>query len=326
MSTLFVDKANCDLDIEGGRIVMRQNGERAGTWPLAVIERVIANRGARVSGRLVAALAEAGIGLMIDSGRSKSAPAMVGPASADRGLKPAQYALVAEGGTRAKLAAALIVARLEGAIEVITRRAPAEPRLARLTQALARLKAPDVPPVAMLRGIEGAATAAFFEAFAAVVKKPFTFNGRNRRPPRDPVNVCLSLGYSLAYFDAARLIALAGLDPAIGIYHEPFAGRDSLGCDLVEPARPLVEEWVLSMLASGGIGLGEFSTANNACTLSKDGRRYVYRHFEENAAQPIRETLAGNVEAFAAFLRSVKPALPALSRDLAQQDFSQPDF
>ena len=69
MSTLFVDKSGCDLDVESGRIVMRQNGERGGTWPLALIGRVVANRGTRVSGRLVAALSAAGIGLMFDGGQ-----------------------------------------------------------------------------------------------------------------------------------------------------------------------------------------------------------------------------------------------------------------
>ena len=35
------------------------------------------------------------------------------------------------------------------------------------------------------------------EAEADSAQLPFDFAGRNRRPPRDPVNALLSLGYSL---------------------------------------------------------------------------------------------------------------------------------
>ena len=213
---------------------------------------------------------------------------------------------------RARLAAALIAARLDGACALLATRA--SPHLPRLQEARARLALDNPPPLATLRGIEGAAIAAFFEAFAGIVPKPFFFSGRNRRPPRDPVNVCLSLGYSLAHFDAARAAALCGLDPSIGFYHEPHAGRESLACDLVEPVRPLVEAWVLDLLGSGGIGTGEFSSAKDACTLSKQGRRFVYRHFEETAAEAIRAQLEAGAAALAAGLRN-SAGLPPPAED-----------
>lgn len=313
MTTLFVDKAGCDLDVEAGRIVMRENGERAGTWPLGLVERLVVNRGSRVSGRLAAALSRAGIGLMVDGGRSGDAPAMMAPAAADRGLRLAQYALASDERLRAPLAAALVAARLDGAIALVAARAKDDPRLARLRGAQASLAPPrPAPPIAVLRGIEGAGVAAFFEAYGALVPAPFAFAGRNRRPPRDPVNVCLSLGYSLAHFEAVRLAALNGLDPAIGFYHEPFPGRASLACDLVEPVRPHVENWVLELLASGGVGAGEFSSSGGGCVLSKPGRRFVYRHHEEIAAEAIRRKLEAGIAAFVAGLRAAPPpGLPA---------------
>jgi CRISPR-associated protein Cas1 len=44
-----------------------------------------------------------------------------------------------------------------------------------------------------LRGFEGIAARYYFEGFAQYITSPFTFNGRNRRPPKDPVNSMLSL-------------------------------------------------------------------------------------------------------------------------------------
>jgi CRISP-associated protein Cas1 len=56
-----------------------------------------------------------------------------------------------------------------------------------------------------LLGIEGNAARVYFAAFAGMIKIEdddgaefsFDFNGRNRRPPKDPVNALLSLAYSV---------------------------------------------------------------------------------------------------------------------------------
>jgi hypothetical protein len=67
------------------------------------------------------------------------------------------------------------------------------------------------------------------------------FGGRNRRPPRDPANAVLSLGYTLLHFEAVRACYGAGLDPMIGFFHNLDFGRESLACDLVEPLRPRLD-------------------------------------------------------------------------------------
>ena len=67
-------------------------------------------------------------------------------------------------------------------------------------------------------GLEGAA-AAYFRALAAAFPPALGFEGRNRRPPRDPVNACLSLGYTLLHGDAVREAAVQGFDPMIGVLH-----------------------------------------------------------------------------------------------------------
>ena len=56
-----------------------------------------------------------------------------------------------------------------------------------------------------LLGMEGAAAATYFRAFAGLLKQPdaegklspFHFEARNRRPPADPVNAMLSLAYAM---------------------------------------------------------------------------------------------------------------------------------
>ncbi len=49
----------------------------------------------------------------------------------------------------------------------------------------------------------------------------FDFRGRNRRPPRDPVNAMLSLAYALLAKDLTVIAAAVGFDPYLGFYHLP---------------------------------------------------------------------------------------------------------
>lgn len=53
----------------------------------------------------------------------------------------------------------------------------------------------------------------------------FDWEGRNRRPPRDPVNCLLSFAYSLIVKDLTATVYGVGFDPYSGFYH----GRGSGG-------------------------------------------------------------------------------------------------
>ena len=53
-----------------------------------------------------------------------------------------------------------------------------------------------------LLGIEGTAARRYFAEFSGMLKADgappdFDFDGRNRRPPKDPVNALLSLAYAM---------------------------------------------------------------------------------------------------------------------------------
>lgn len=87
--------------------------------------------------------------------------------------------------------------------------------------------------------MEGAGAAAYFGCFGHLLRAPeITFSGRNRRPPRDPVNVLLSLGYTLLANVIQTQVHLAGLDPYLGSLHGVAYGRPSLVLDLMEEFRP----------------------------------------------------------------------------------------
>ena len=53
--------------------------------------------------------------------------------------------------------------------------------------------------VATLLGLEGTASKRWFDLFTLFLPNPWTFPGRRKRPPTDPVNALLSLGYTLLF-------------------------------------------------------------------------------------------------------------------------------
>lgn len=154
----------------------------------------------------------------------------------------------------------------------------------RATDILARLapfveRAEAAAEIRQLLGIEGAASAVWFELFAALVRKPFQFPKRARRPPTDPVNALLSLGYTLLLSRIEARLAALGFDAAIGILHELRPGRPSLACDHLEPLRvPAVDRWVLRVLNEGRLALIDFEAADNG------GLRLTKQRFPKTVA------------------------------------------
>lgn len=142
---------------------------------------------------------------------------------------------------------------------------------------------PNYQQVEQLRGVEGAATAQYFKAYRQLFGGALQFQERNRRPPRDPVNVLLSLGATLLHGLCRQAVHAAGLDPQLGALHEIAFGRDSLVCDLMELQRADLEFWVWRQFATENIRLEDFSfsSAPNQlpCLLGKAGRSRFYAAF-----------------------------------------------
>jgi len=120
---------------------------------------------------------------------------------------------------------------------------------------------PGVNSIDALMGHEGVAARHYFDAFGNMLRRGLTFNGRKRRPPPDPVNALLSLGYTVAAGEIAALLDGLGFDPYLGFLHEVHYGRPSLAADLLEEFRaPLVERLTLSLINNQVLRAADFVT------------------------------------------------------------------
>lgn len=122
-------------------------------------------------------------------------------------------------------------------------------------------------------GVEGQLAHAWFGLLAKYLDPQWHFSGRNRRPPRDPVNALLSLAYTLIMSEIGQSVTGFGLDPSLGFLHQDYPGRESMVLDVTEIFRSAVDCFVLQSLADSVFSPDSFYHRSvDGCRLSKQAR------------------------------------------------------
>jgi len=188
------------------------------------------------------------------------------------GRRKAQYLRLSDPGFALETARSIVGGKLRGQARFLALRGKqlgVDSLLARAAtiRAMERSALDPAVDLDIVRGIEGQGTRVYYEGFPRLVRNPaFTFKGRNRRPPLDPVNALLSFVYTLLTSEVLTAIKIVGLDPYLGALHLEDYGRPSLACDLVEEWRVfLADRFVLALI--------------NRSVLSPDD--FVYRKIED---------------------------------------------
>ncbi len=292
MQTLFVDRKNSEIDIDRGRLKIRIEGARSlFSVPTSVVELLVISAPVNFSSTLMNRISEEGITAIFINPRNSEASVMTHSMfhnSGDRRLLQYQAATCPE--LCLVYSREIVRAKLRAQQLVLTKalrrrpdsRYPLTTGISRISDMIIRTE--QAESIEALRGMEGAGAAFYFEAYRQIFPPALAFNGRNRRPPRDPVNVILSLSFTMLHAEAVRVLFSTGFDPLLGIYHSPLFGRESLACDLVEVFRPLAEYWIWRMFAREVLRVDHFSVSDNdddrPCMLGKAGRAVYYANYE----------------------------------------------
>jgi len=160
---------------------------------------------------------------------------------------------------------------------------------------------PSAPTPIAAMGYEGTAARLYFANFARMLRaeaepfaRRFQVEGRNRRPPRDPVNCLLSFCYGLLVKDLVAVCLGVGLDPFIGVLHGSRFGRPSLALDLAEEFRPLIgDSVVLQVLNNGEVGERDFVSRSRGVMLTQQGRKAVIAAYERRLDVQVRHPTFG---------------------------------
>ncbi len=199
-------------------------------------------------------------------------------------LRMRQFAVAADSAQSLVLARQFVLGKIKNCRTLLRRHLP-EDRAKATIAPLARLfhQAKRSTKAESLLGIEGMAAKTYFAGFAELLKgaDDFSIDGRNRRPPRDPVNAMLSFVYALLVKELTVALYAVGFDPMLGFYHRPRYGRPSLALDVAEPFRPLVADSTVLMLVNNGeVTPASFIRRGGGVAMTEAGRRAVIGAFE----------------------------------------------
>ena len=287
MPNLYIDRKGIELKLSGETLICYENNERIQTIPLAPIDRIYLKGDIKLQASLLAKLGEKHIGIICLSGRKNIPTLFIAQPHNDAMRRMNQYKLAHNEHFCLCFAQKIVQLKLmmqqHGLQRLITHTTPQKNSLLNKVQEIDSLKQqiPRQISLAGLRGIEGRAATIYFSALAIYLPDSLNFTGRNRRPPKDPFNAVLSLGYTLLHSEATFASYGAGLDPYIGFYHSLDYGRESLACDLIEPLRPLMDYWLITRFKQHILRPEHFSLTQEGCLLGKSGRIHFYQEYEK---------------------------------------------
>ncbi len=288
MKTLFVEKQSMELRYERACLLLYHEGKRVSSVPLAQLERIVVAPHVALSAGVLGLVAEKEVALLVLNSRYPERIAVLsGSIKGDVHRRMCQYQLHQDDAFRLHWSMQLVRLKTLRQYRLLITLKKNRPDLRyALTQATSALKGmladldTEAVSLASLRGKEGAAAAVYFKAYTQVFAGALNFTDRNRRPPKDPVNVCLSLAYTLFYQEAVNALKASGLDPALGCFHELYYSRDSLACDLLEPVRPLIDAWVYGLFQHHTLRLEDFNL-DELCLLQVAGKQRFYEAFRQ---------------------------------------------
>ncbi|MGH8070595.1 MAG: CRISPR-associated endonuclease Cas4g/Cas1g [Candidatus Entotheonellia bacterium] len=280
---VYVDEQGAYLRKDGSRLAITKDRETLASVPLAHVDQLVLVGNVNLSTPLLKHLLRYDVEVVLLNSYGKYEGRFTPELSKNSVLRLRQYERSKEEIFRLQVAREMVLGKVQNMRTFLMRgnrtrgSTELEATIPRLTALLSSVT--YATSVEALLGLEGAASHAYFQGFSELLGKDvgFDFQKRTRRPPKDPVNALLSLGYTLLCSDCITAAQVAGLDPYVGFYHIPIHGRPALALDLMEEFRVLlVDSVVLSLINKGSIRPDDFEGKYGGWFLTERGREKFY--------------------------------------------------
>lgn len=292
MTSLYLTEQGAIIRQTGDRLVVSCKEERLVEVPLLKVHRVVIFGHVHLTTGAISALLRHGIDTTFLSRHGRLKGRLVSLESKNIPLRLAQYERARNDTFARDLARRIVAAKVHSSLRVILRYQrnhpdwPDEDAVSRLEQTLRAVERAD--SLGQVRGLEGQAAAVYFSAYGRMFRHSVGFHKRSRRPPRDPVNAALSLGYSLLFGEALAVTSAVGFDPYLGFLHAPDYGRCSLALDLMEVFRAaIVDRLVLTLFNTDVLLPLFFTTSENAGVwFVPDALKRFLQEYEKTMERP----------------------------------------
>lgn len=294
MSTLYLTEQGTVLRKKERRLLVTKDDEVIKEILGFNLERVLIFGNVQITSQAMAFLLEAGIETSLLSSHGKFRGRLAPVESKNVFLRIAQYERYLDEEFCVGYAKTVVEAKIKNGEKLIKRFLYNHPEinlddiLNIMEMGLKELS--NKTNVASIRGIEGKTTAAYFRALGKMFLGELKFTTRTRRPPKDPINALLSLGYTLLTNELLSILCAVGFDPYIGFFHGIDYGRPSLALDIVEEFRhPVIDHFTLNLINHRILTGADFeSREEDGIYLTDGGRRKYFVHYEKMIVNPFK--------------------------------------
>ena len=300
LNTLYVTSEDCYLALENENAVVWQDDVRKGQYPLQMLEGIVSFSYRGASPALMGKCAKRGISLCFMTKNGRFWARVSGEERGNVLLRKQQFRVSDDPALSCRIARNMIFGKIYNCRWQIERtvRDHALRVEAEKLKSVSRQLAGQVEQISCcadldsLRGLEGEASARYFSVLDQLIlnqREDFSFDGRSRRPPADPVNAMLSFLYTLLAHDCAAALESVGLDPYVGFMHRDRPGRQSLALDLMEELRPIAADRLMLTLVNTRMIQGRhFSRqAGGAVLMNEEGRKTLLTAWQSRKKEEI---------------------------------------
>ena len=297
-NTLYITTEDSYLFWENECIAVKVGGVEKVRIPAISIESIVCFGNTSVSAPLIRFCGERGIGLIFLSENGRFYGRINGPVSGNVLLRQRQFLSCSDPLFSARMASHFLCGKLLNEKNMLMRAAretadgEREKRLKDKALEIAGLSKDLKEPLstAAMRGIEGAAAAAYFSCFDMMLKtKEMRFEERSRRPPKNEVNAVLSFLYMLLKNDVQSALEAVGLDPACGYLHTLRPGRPALALDIMEELRaPLCDRMALALFNRGQLDKKDFDLELGQCLIEEKARKLLISSWQNRKKETVQ--------------------------------------
>lgn len=286
-NTLYITTQGTYLHKERETLIIKHKNKIFKQLPMHAIEHIFCFGNVLVSPFLMGFCGENGVGLTFFTENNRFLARMQGRQHGNVLLRRAQYYISKS--APVPIAQNIIAAKIQSSKRVLQRYVRNHGQNEQIQMVITALKSSlkhlkQTNHLNDIRGIEGEAAARYFGVFNYLLseKSGFTFNGRNRRPPRDAVNALLSFLYSILSKEISGALQGVGLDPQVGFLHADRPGRDSLALDILEEFRAWwVDRMVINLINLQQVKPKDFIyESSGAVSINDETRHVLFRNLQ----------------------------------------------
>ncbi|MDD9975607.1 MAG: CRISPR-associated endonuclease Cas1 [Candidatus Poribacteria bacterium] len=273
MAILYITQQGAMLHKSGNQIIVKKEREVLQEIPIVQLDEVVIFGNGHITTPTMGYLLSKNIPVSFLSSRGKYKGKLQPPYAKDTLIRQQQYAVASDPPQCLELAKCFVRGKLTNAMRFCQRQRTQndEVKSAILSTRQTLEKLEGAKNLESLLGYEGAGAAAYYQAFRQFLARDWGFTTRQFRPPPDPINAMLSLGYTLLHNHVYAFTNVVGLDPYCGYFHQPKHGHAALASDLMEEFRQIiVDGYVLSLVNNNRIKPKDFEKTNNGIRFTKE--------------------------------------------------------